>query len=296
MAREKNTEARLPTFSPIELVGKTFLKEGTDGEQYRAKVVRKIQDMDAENHQRLKFLVEVGDHEELMTYTELCDALNDQDEESPDDRLWCFERIKAHEGPLNTSDKAYKGCKYNVFVEWSDGSETWEPLTLISKDDPLSCARYAKQHDLLDTPGWKHLKRFAKKERKVQRMIYRMKARRRGTKYKFGIEVPLSTKDSQILEEKEGHNKWSDSRQKEHDQLFEYETFIVLDEGEPPPHGFQEIPCHFVYDIKEDLRYKSRFVAGGHVTDTDREDSYSGVVGMRTLRMALIIGLMNGLN
>ena len=47
-------------------------------------------------------------------------------------------------------------------VEWESGEVTYEPLTLISKDDPITCAVYAKKHDLLDTTGWKHLKRYAR--------------------------------------------------------------------------------------------------------------------------------------
>ena len=35
-------------------------------------------------------------------------------------------------------------------VEWESGEVTYEPLTLISKDDPITCAVYAKKHDLLD--------------------------------------------------------------------------------------------------------------------------------------------------
>jgi hypothetical protein len=31
----------------------------------------------------------------------------------------------------------------------------------MAKADPLTCALYAKSHDLLDTPGWKSLKRIA---------------------------------------------------------------------------------------------------------------------------------------
>jgi hypothetical protein len=34
----------------------------------------------------------------------------------------------------------------------------------MAKADPLTCALYAKLHDLLDTPGWKSLKRIATRE------------------------------------------------------------------------------------------------------------------------------------
>ena len=30
-------------------------------------------------------------------------------------------------------------------VEWESGEVTYEPLTLISKDDPITCAVYAKK-------------------------------------------------------------------------------------------------------------------------------------------------------
>jgi hypothetical protein len=41
-----------------------------DGSNYRATVLRKIQDLDAENHANIKFLVELGDGEfnEIIAY------------------------------------------------------------------------------------------------------------------------------------------------------------------------------------------------------------------------------------
>ena len=56
-------------------------------------------------------------------------------------------------------------------VEWESGEVTYEPLTLISKDDPITCAVYAKKHDLLDTTGWKHLKRYAKTSKRLIRGV-----------------------------------------------------------------------------------------------------------------------------
>ena len=34
-------------------------------------------------------------------------------------------------------------------VEWETGEITEEPLSLIAADDPVTCAEYAKKHDLL---------------------------------------------------------------------------------------------------------------------------------------------------
>ena len=33
------------------------------------------------------------------------------------------------------------------------------------KDDPVFCALYAKENDLLDTPGWKSLKQIATRKK-----------------------------------------------------------------------------------------------------------------------------------
>jgi hypothetical protein len=41
-----------------------------------------------------------------------------------------------------------------------------------------------------------------------------------------------------------------------------------------------------VFDIKYDLRYKKILVAGGDWTVNDKEDIYSGVVRMDTVRLS----------
>jgi len=64
------SEVRVPKFAPQELEGITFTMPGDDGLQYRAKAIKKMEDFDADNHQRIKFLVEVADHEEIISYTE----------------------------------------------------------------------------------------------------------------------------------------------------------------------------------------------------------------------------------
>ncbi len=53
------SELKLPYFTPDELLNRTFLFE-VDGQQMRARVVRKIMDNDADNHQNIKFLLEIG--------------------------------------------------------------------------------------------------------------------------------------------------------------------------------------------------------------------------------------------
>ena len=64
-------------------MGLTFIRETEDGQKLRAKIVRKINDDDAANHQKIKFLVEVGngDADEIMAYAELSALIEAQREE-----------------------------------------------------------------------------------------------------------------------------------------------------------------------------------------------------------------------
>ena len=65
-----------------------------------------------------------------------------------DQELYRFRAIIGHQGPLLASDPDWKGSKYNVQVEWETGEITFEPLSIIAADDPVTCAAYARENDL----------------------------------------------------------------------------------------------------------------------------------------------------
>jgi hypothetical protein len=72
-----------------------------------------------------------------------------------------FRDIVVHKGPLYPTNKYYKGFRFNVLVNWKTGGSTYKPLDVMHATNPITCAAYAKQQGLLDTPGWKHFKRLA---------------------------------------------------------------------------------------------------------------------------------------
>jgi hypothetical protein len=253
------TDLKLPLFSPDDLLGLTFLKQTEDGQTIRAKVVRKIRDNDSENHQKIKFLVEVGDGlDEILAYNELSDLIEQQHEAEAkgETKIWSFKDIIGHQGPLKPSDKRYKGSTYNVLVQWEDGSETYEPLTLIIKDDPVTCARYALDQDLLEVPGWKQLKRIATREKLLKRMLKqsRLQSQRRSIRYKFGVQVPRTYKEALELDAKNGNTFWQEAVTREMDQIKEYQTFHDLGKNGKPLPGFQRITVHLVFDVKATLQ------------------------------------------
>ena len=83
--------------------------------------------------------------------------------------------ITDHEGPLTERDANYKGSSFNVKIQWEDGSQSWEPLDIVRRDDPVTCAQYAKEHNLLNTPGWKSLKRLVKNTKVFNRLVKQAK-------------------------------------------------------------------------------------------------------------------------
>ena len=112
-----------------------------------------------------------------------------------DQELYRFRAIIGHQGPLLASDPDWKGSKYNVQVEWENGEITFEPLSIIAADDPVTCAAYAKENDLLALEGWRRFRSLAKKDKVLARTIKQSKIRqvRRSQTYMCGYLTPETT-------------------------------------------------------------------------------------------------------
>ena len=129
-------------------------------------MLRQIIDRDANNHQQIKFLLSLGDGalEEIISYNELSDLVNESMEarKSGKHNFMTYSGILDHQGPPKKHDPKYKGSSYNVLVNWDNGTQTWEPLNVIAKQDPITLARYAFDNGLLNKPGWKFVHCTAK--------------------------------------------------------------------------------------------------------------------------------------
>ena len=57
-----------------------------------------------------------------------------------------------------------------------------------------------------------------------------------------------------------------------------------------------KIPLSFVFDTKFDGSRKARLLAGGHrEADVSKEEAYSGVVSMETIRVVFVLAALNDL-
>jgi hypothetical protein len=182
---EPSVPRHMPTIDPKDLLGRTFLKDSeSDGQRFRAWIVRAILEHDADmkrDPQHVKFLCEVdGDTaDEIYTYNQVLDLIEQDnlDMDSDMEQIYRFRRINDHQGPLRTSDADYKCSTYNNFVECESWEKTYEPIDMIGKDDPVTCAEYAHWMSLLSTPVWKRFRHIYKNPKKVERMVNQAKLR-----------------------------------------------------------------------------------------------------------------------
>ena len=119
------------TFRPDDLLHRTYLtKPDEHGQRFRAKIVQKIIDYDGglnEHPEHVKFLVSIEGNkaDEIVAYNDILEYLEESLLEDPEEQVWKFKDIIAHEGPLKPRDSSYKGSQYNVLVVWEDGWFTY---------------------------------------------------------------------------------------------------------------------------------------------------------------------------
>ena len=95
---------------------------------------------------RFKISINNDQYEKILAYSDIVNYLY-LDKES--DNLWQFKDTFSHEAPLSQGHKNYKRSKYNLMIKWENNEVTSMPLSQLAKGDPVSCAQYALDNDLL---------------------------------------------------------------------------------------------------------------------------------------------------
>ena len=217
-----------------DLLGRMFLLPvDENGERKRATISEHVKDLcqqhvSREDQLRFKLKIDGDQLDDLISYNQLMEYLEDKTDTGPlEDGLYRFKCIKDHKGPYTSSDPEYNGSSYNLLIEWETGEQTWEPLSNIIASDPYTCAVYAKERNLLNTPGWKLLKRHARTARRLIRTLKKSKYRqaRASRKYKHGWEVPRDYAHALQLDIHNGNNKWKEAIDLEIEQIKEYQVF-----------------------------------------------------------------------
>jgi Reverse transcriptase (RNA-dependent DNA polymerase) len=215
--------------------------------------------------------------DEVIDHKKLGDALSGDD---------AYVEIKGRRVPKKTT----KGWK--LLVRWKDGSTQWVRLADLKESNPVELAEYAVGNKLVNEPAFQWWVPYTIKKR--DRIISKIKTRYLRKEQKFGIELPKTVQDAMRLDQESNTTLWQDAIKKEMKVIMP--AVKILDEGAPPPIGFQQIPCHIVFDVKLDFTRKARFVAGGHVTNPPSTQTYASVVSRESVRIALLIASLNDMD
>lgn len=249
---DTHTSQTMSYLPPADLVGRRFnYKHPESNVLQRATVVSAIND----HHQavggdeaRTQYLLSINDdaYEDVMSYNDILSHV-----ENTEDRLWKFQSIVSHQGPLPTNHPEYNGSPWNLTVAWENGEQTTEPLLILAVgDDPVSVAIYAGDNDLLETNGWRCFKAIYIRHKAIVRRV--ALARLRGTritpKYMYGIEIPRNYEHAMRLDRENGNDRWHDCTQLEMQQLTEYTTFEDLGKDVRPDEAYKKI--RMMADIK----------------------------------------------
>ena len=183
---------------------------------------------------------------------------------------------------------------WELLIRWKDGGTDWVALKDIKESYPVQVAEYAISARISKEPAFAWWAPSVFKKR--NRIITKTKSKYLLRTHKFGIEIPKSVMQARQIDAKCGNTLWWDAICKE---MKNVRPALEVFEGgiEKLPSGYQEIKCHMIFDVKigENFHRKAWLVAGGHTTEAPDTLTYSSVVSRDSVRIALTIAALNGL-
>lgn len=187
---------------------------------------------------------------------------------------------------LKKSTKGWSFC-----VQWKDGTTSWEPLANLKESYPVEVAEYALARGLNDEPAFAWWVKTVLNKR--DRIIAKVNSRYHKRTHKFGFAVPKTIAEALQIDKENGDDRWAKSIKKEMDKV--RIAFDIKEKGSKPPVGYTHINVHMIFDIKLNFEFKSRLVANGNETGAPASLTYASVVSRESVRIALTIAALNGL-
>ena len=143
------------------LESKTFLTHADErGEIKRGCIVEALNKHEAERLKDptlIKFKVhfDTDETEDIMTYNDILDYIARGPEDDDGETYWNYRKILGHQHtPRGHKDR--NGAEYNVQIEWETGKILYHPLDAkLAADCKFDLAKYARENNLLDKPGWR---------------------------------------------------------------------------------------------------------------------------------------------
>ena len=114
---------------------------------------------------------------------------------------------------------------------------------------------------------------------------------------KYSIRVPRNAKEAAQFDKENGNYLWSKTILKELETLMSMSIFrkLLSSLQKARAKGYQFAPLWMIFNVKVDLRRKSRLVIGGHVVDYSVHKVYSRTMKFVSDRILMIIESKNNL-
>eukprot|EP00804_Cyclotella_cryptica_P026575 CCRYP_014011-RA/>CCRYP_014011-RA protein AED:0.14 eAED:0.14 QI:0/0/0/1/0/0.25/4/0/793 len=169
---------------------------------------------------------------------------------------------------------------WELCCEWKDGSTSWQKLSDLKESHPLQVDEFAFTAQFTDELAFNWWVSWVLKKR--DRMFSLVKCR-------------SSVEEAYVIDKATGTTFWRDAIKKETTNV--RVAFDILADGAAPPLDHQFVRCHMIFDVKmEEFQCKARLVAGGHATKAPATLTYASAVSRETVRIALLIAALNGVD
>ena len=194
--------------------------------------------------------------------------------------------------------KVIRNAHLRLKILWKDRSISWTTGDAVQLQNPFIFIPYVIRKKLTNHNDFRWVDEYIPHEREHKYVYKAFKTKSlRQPNYKFGIQIPNNTKHAYNLDKINNDKGWEEAMDKEIKSITDHQTFIILEDHEPLPEGYQQITYHFVFDEKFAGRKKGRLVAGGHRDPSVPEnETYSRVVSIETIRVAFVMAAMNNLD
>ena len=210
-----------------------------------------------------------------------------------------FEHAVKQQDAFMTTKTGTRRCRettkgWELLIRWKDDGTDWIALKDNKDIHLVQLAVYTVSSRISEDLAFAWWASSVLQKR--NRIIAQTKSKYWLRTHKLGIEMPKTVLQGRQINAKKGNTLWWDAICSDMKNV--RVKFDVFEGGiQQSPSGFQEIKCHMIFDVKigENFRRKARLVAGGHTTDALATLTYSSVVSRDSVRIALTIAALNGL-
>lgn len=193
-------------------------------------------------------------------------------------------QMQNKDGTTTNKVKVTRESHLRVKVLWKNGEITWVSARALKQQNPFVFLLYGLAWKLNKHKHFSWVKDIIQNPDSIFSALKTSTKTAKEVKFKFGVQVSHNMKEAIHLDEVNNNKEWDGAVQSELTSINGHQKFIVLENHEPMPPGYKQIPYHFIPDVKFDGRKKARLVAGGHrAPEVDKEESYLGVVSIETI-------------